>query len=64
MGAQLPSEVAGQAAAILIYSFVCLAAGCFMLWLVVSHNEWKSCMFELPLDPVPSREHLSLAAPD
>ncbi|KAM7198593.1 hypothetical protein V8F20_006123 [Naviculisporaceae sp. PSN 640] len=42
MGAQLPSEVAGQAAAILIYSFVCLAAGLFMLWLVVSHNEWKS----------------------
>ncbi|KAM7198160.1 glycoside hydrolase [Rhypophila sp. PSN 637] len=42
MGAQLPSELAGQAAAVLIYSFVCLAAGSFMLWLVVSHNEWKS----------------------
>ena len=43
MGSQLPSEVVGPAGGVLFYSFVCLLAGSFLLFLVCAHNEWMSC---------------------
>ncbi|KAJ4294797.1 hypothetical protein N0V88_005031 [Collariella sp. IMI 366227] len=42
MAAQLPPEVVGVAAAILAYSFICLASGFFLMWLVWVHEERKS----------------------
>ncbi|KAL1837302.1 hypothetical protein VTJ49DRAFT_4045 [Mycothermus thermophilus] len=39
---QLPPEVAGVAGAVLAYSFICLACGFFLLWLVWVHDERKS----------------------
>jgi hypothetical protein len=43
MAAQLPPEVVGTAAGVLIYSFICLASGIFLLSLVWVHDERKSC---------------------
>lgn len=43
MAAQLPPEVVGVAAGVLIYSLICLASGIFLLWLVWVHDERKSC---------------------
>ena len=42
MVAQLPPEVLGVAAGVLVYSLVCLASGFFLLWLVWVHDERKS----------------------
>jgi hypothetical protein len=42
MVAQLPPEVVGVAAGVLIYSLICLASGFFLLWLVWVHDERKS----------------------
>jgi hypothetical protein len=43
MAAQVPSEVLGVAVGVLIYSFICLASGIFLLWMVWVHDERKSC---------------------
>lgn len=40
---QLPSEAAGVAAGVLIYSFVCDIANILMVWLVWTHDERLSC---------------------
>ncbi|KAK4149562.1 hypothetical protein C8A00DRAFT_18758 [Chaetomidium leptoderma] len=40
--ALLPPEVVGVAAGVLTYSFICLASGLFLLWLVWVHDERKS----------------------
>ncbi|GAB1316708.1 hypothetical protein MFIFM68171_06918 [Madurella fahalii] len=42
MAVQLPSGAAGHAAGILFYSFVCLALGLVLVWLVWVHHERKS----------------------
>ncbi|KAK4031355.1 hypothetical protein C8A01DRAFT_42182 [Parachaetomium inaequale] len=43
MDAQLPPEAVGAAAGVLIYSFICLACGLLLLWLVSVHDERMSC---------------------
>ncbi|KAG7284787.1 hypothetical protein NEMBOFW57_009399 [Staphylotrichum longicolle] len=42
MVAQLPPEVMGVAVGVLIYSFLCLASGVLLLWLVCVYDERKS----------------------
>ncbi|KAL2136759.1 hypothetical protein VTI74DRAFT_1800 [Chaetomium olivicolor] len=42
MAAQLPPDVVGAAAGVLVYSFICLASGMFLMWLVWIHDERKS----------------------
>ncbi|KAK3688069.1 hypothetical protein B0T22DRAFT_360418, partial [Podospora appendiculata] len=42
MAVQLAPEVVGDAVAILIYSFFCLACSLFLFWLVWCHNERRS----------------------
>lgn len=48
MVAQLPPEVMGVAVGVLVYSFLCLASGVLLLWLVCVYDERKSCKFDLP----------------
>ncbi|KAK0712222.1 hypothetical protein B0T21DRAFT_297479 [Apiosordaria backusii] len=45
--AQLPSEVLGQCIAILIYSWLCLGVGLFLLWIMWVHDERKSYVMML-----------------
>ncbi|KAG7287009.1 hypothetical protein NEMBOFW57_006509 [Staphylotrichum longicolle] len=49
MVAQLPPEVVGVAAGVLVYSLICLASGIFLLWLVWVHDERKSYVAMLGL---------------
>ncbi|KAH6855703.1 hypothetical protein B0I37DRAFT_61027 [Chaetomium sp. MPI-CAGE-AT-0009] len=42
MGDPLPPGVLGVAVGVLVYSFICLACGLFLLWLVWVHDERKS----------------------
>ncbi|KAK3390309.1 hypothetical protein B0H63DRAFT_110867 [Podospora didyma] len=42
MAAQLPADALGAAVAILIYSFLCLVSGAFLVWLIWIHNERQS----------------------
>lgn len=43
MVAKLPPAVVGVAVGVLVYSFICLASGLFLLWMVWAHDERKSC---------------------
>lgn len=43
MDEPLPPGVIGAAVGVLVYSFICLACGFFLLWLVWVHDERRSC---------------------